>query len=64
MDKANELYVKAIESGQRNLPEPLYWTDMGEKLNLSWKQMCDQYPDDVKENTPFNTYMHYMYQNY
>ena len=64
MDKANDLYVDAVKSGQRNLPEPLYWTDMSEKLNLSWQKYCEQYPEDVKKDTPFNKYMHYMYQNF
>lgn len=64
MDKANDLYVEAIKSGQRNLPEPLYWTDMGDKLKESWKLMCERYPEDVKEDTPFNRYMHYCYKTF
>ena len=64
MEKANDLYVKAVESGQRNLPEPLYWGDMGDKLKKSWEMYCEQYPQDVKEDTPFNRYMHYMCTNF
>ena len=64
MEKANKLYVEAVKSGQRNLPEPLYWNDMGEKLRESWKMMCEKYPKDVEEDNPFNRYMHYMYQNF
>jgi len=64
MDKANELYIQAVKSGQRNLPEPSYWNELGEKLKNSWKLYGEQYPDDVKEQTPFNKYMQYMNDNF
>ena len=64
MDKANELYIEAVKSGQRNLPDPLHWGEIGHKLNHSWKIYSEKFPDDVKEPTPFNKYMQYMYDNF
>ena len=64
MDKANDLYIKAVKSGQRNLPEPSYWVDMGDKLNNSWKLYKEKYPEDVVEVTPFIEYMQYMCDNF
>ena len=60
---AEELYVVAVKSGQRNLPEPLYWVEMGETLNLSWEKFREQCPEEIKEFTPFNIYMEYMYNH-
>ena len=64
MDKANELYIDAVKDGQRNLPDPAHWGEIGHKLNHSWSVFCDKYPDDVKENTPFNVYMQYMHDHF
>jgi len=63
LEQANTLYTNAVKSGQRNLPEPLYWLDEGSKMKESWKMMCEKYPDDVNEDNPFNKYMQFMYDN-
>ena len=63
LEQANDLYINAVKSGQRNLPEPLYWLDKGSKMKESWEMMCEKYPDDVKDDTPFNKYMQFMSDN-
>ena len=60
-DHANALYVAAVQSGQRNLPEPYYWRSaMGANLRKSWTMFEVQFPEDACDNTPFNAYMRYM----